>query len=439
LALVEGCKHSLEISVPVDEVESETGKVVSSFQAKAKLPGFRPGKAPASLIRKQFQGDIRQKVLENLIPRHLQKRVEEEDLHVVGRPDITKVKFDEGEPLEFTAELEVSPEIELKEYKDLTVPYHEPEVSDEDVAERVESIRERKAEYVNIDPRPLEDGDFALVSLATIGGVEGDAVKQDELMIEIGGAETVQGFTDGLRGASPGEDREFDVSYPEDYGQSKLAGRTVRFHSTVKGIRRKELPDLNDEFAKDLGDYQSLEELKEMIRKTIFSERQYEAQQDAKNKLVETLVDLHDFPVPEAYVDRQIQTRMEQLLRTMQSQGADIKNLKLDWQKVKESQRDKAVREVKASLLLGKIADRESIAPTREEVDREVERIARQQREPLAAVRFRMEKDGSLNRIASHIQTDKTLNFLFEHARKVAEEPRSNETAANEAGADEAS
>src|SRR5262249_31082682 len=169
------------------------------------------------------------------------------------------------------------------------------------------------------------------------------------------------------------------------------------------------------------GDYQSFEELREAIRRTIFSERQYEAQQDAKNKLVESLVDLHDFPVPEAYVDRQIQTRMEQLLRTMQAQGADIKNLKLDWQKVKDSQRDKAVREVKASLLLGKVAERESIAPTRDEVDREVERIARQQREPLAAVRFRMEKDGSLNRVASHIQTDKTLNFLVEHPRNVAE------------------
>jgi len=186
-------------------VESETGKVVSSFQAKAKLPGFRPGKAPASLIRKQFLGDIRQKVLENLIPRHLQKRVKEEDLHVVGRPDITKVKFDDGAPLEFTAELEVSPEIELLEYKDLPVPYHEPEVTDEDIAQRLESIRQRKAEYINIDPRPLEDCDFALVSLATVGGVEGDAVKQDELMIEIGGAETVQGFSDGLRGASPGD------------------------------------------------------------------------------------------------------------------------------------------------------------------------------------------------------------------------------------------
>jgi trigger factor len=259
------------------------------------------------------------------------------------------------------------------------------------------------------------------------------------LMIEIGGAETVQGFTDGLLGATPGDDREFDVSYPEDYGQAKLAGRTVRFQSHVKGIRRKELPDLNDEFAKDLGDYQSFEELKETIRKNIFSERQYEAQQEAKNKLVESLVDLHEFPVPEAYVDRQIQTRTEQLLRTMQQQGADIKNLKLDWQKVKESQREKAVREVKASLLLGKISDRESIAATTAEVDREVERAARQAREPLAATRFRMEKDGSLNRIASHIQTEKTLNFLFENARKVVEEPVTETTEAIEAEAEQTS
>ena len=432
MALVEGCKHSLEISVPAEEVESETGKVVSSFQQRAKLPGFRPGKAPATLIRKQFQNDIRQQVLENLIPRFLDKRVKEEELHVVGRPDITKVKFDQGQPLEFTAEFEVSPEIELKEYKGLTVPYHEPEVTDDDVSKRIESIRERKAEYVNIDPRPLEDGDYAMVSLVTIGGVEGEPVKQDEITIGIGSADTVQGFSDGLRGASPGEEREFDVSYPEDYGQEKLAGRTVRFRAEVKGVRRKELPELNDEFAKDLGDYQGLEELKEVIRKTIFAERQYEAQQEAKNRLVETLVDLHDFPIPEAFIDRQIQNRLEQTLRSLESQGQNLKDLKLDWQKIKEAQRDKAAREVRASLLLGKVAEGESINATRDEVDREVERIAKQQREPVAAARFRMEKDGSLGRIASHIQTDKTLNFLFEHARKVAEESESKPEAESE-------
>src|SRR6185436_11441574 len=167
-------------------------------------------------------------------------------------------------------------------------------------------------------------------------------------------------------------------------------------HANIKGVRKKELPELNDEFAKDLGDYQSLEELQAMIRKTILGERQYEAQQEAKNKLVETLVDAHEFPIPETYVDRQIQNRLENTLRSLQAEGADIKNLKLDWQKVKEAQRDKAIREVKASLLLGKIADRESIDATRDEVDREVERIAKQQREPVAAVKFRMEKDGSI-------------------------------------------
>ena len=421
MALVEGCKHSLDISVPLEEVENETGKVVSSIQAKAKLPGFRPGKAPASLIRKQFQGDIRQQVLENLIPRHLQKRVEEEELRLVGRPDITKVKFDPGAPLEFTAEFEVSPDFELKDYRGLEVHYHEPEVTDADVDERLESIRQRKAEYVNIDPRPLADGDIAVVSLVTVSGVTGEPVKQDEIMIEVGAADTVAGFSEGLRGAAPGEEREFDVSYPEDYGQEKLAGKTVRFHAHVKGVRKKELPELNDEFAKDLGDYQSLEELKETIRKTIHSERQFEAQQEAKNKLVERLVDAHDFPIPETFVDRQIQNRLEQTLRSLQAEGADLKNLKLDWQKVKEAQREKAVREVKASLLLSKVADRESINATRDEVDREVERIAKQQREPIPAVRIRLEKDGSLGRIAGHIQTEKTLNFLFEHSRKVAE------------------
>ena len=419
MALVEGCKHALDITVPLDEVEAETATVVEEFQKRARLPGFRPGKAPAGLIRKQFQADIRQQVLENLIPRYLQRRIEEEDLKLVGRPDVTKVKFEAGAPLEFTAEFEVSPVIELKEYRALTVEYREPEITDEDVQKRLEDIRERKAEYINLDPRPLGDGDWALLSLESLAGVPGEPVKQDEIMVCIGGADTVAGFSEALRGVSPGETREFDVTYPDDYSPERLAGRRVNFRATVKAVRRKELPELNDEFAKDLGDYQTLDEVREDIRKTLFAERQYEAQQEAKNKLVETLVDLHDFPVPEAYVEGQIRGRLEQGLRGLAAEGVDISKLRPDWEKLRDSQRDKALREVKASLLLGRIAERESIDATRDEVDREIERYARQHREPVAAVRIRWQKDGTLGRVASHIQTQKTLNFLFEHARKV--------------------
>ncbi|MGO4880953.1 MAG: trigger factor [Bryobacteraceae bacterium] len=420
MALAEGCKQTLEITVPVEEVEAETGRAVAKVQQRAKLPGFRPGKAPASIIRQHFAGDIRRQVLETLIPKYLHNRFEAEDLKVVGQPDITDVHLEAGEPLRFKAEFEVIPQVELKDYKDLTVKYHDPEITDEDVNKRIEELRHQKAEFVNEDPRPLQDGDFAVLALESLSPVD-PPVKQDEMTLEVGGADTLDDFSEHLRGVTPGETKEFDVRYPEDFGQPKLAGKTVRFRAEVKGVRRKELPEINDEFAQDLGDYRTVDELREAVRKSLFAQRQYDAQQEAKNQLVEQLVDMHDFAVPEAFVDQQIKNRTEQRVRALSQEGLDTKDLKLDWRKLKDSMQEKATREVKASMLLTRIAEREAIAPTRDEVDKEVERIARQQREPFAAVRLRFEKDGTLGRIASHIQTEKTLNFLFEHAGKTEE------------------
>ncbi len=408
------------MSIPAAEVENETTRAAADVQKRAKLPGFRPGKAPTSLIRKQFAGDIRQQVLENLIPKTLQKQFEAENLNVVGTPDISEVHFHEGEPLRFKAEFEVVPNIELGEYRGVEVAYHDPEVTDEEVAKRIEELREQKAEYVNVDPRPLDHGDFAVVALESMSGVEGEPVKQEEMVLEIGGADTFDAFTENLRGLSPDDEKEFEVTYPENYGAARLAGKTVKFHATVRGVRKKELPEVNDEFAQDLGDYRNLEELRDAVRKNILAQRQFEAQQAAKDKIVDALVDQHGFPVPELFVDRQIRTRVEQSLRSMNADGVDLKSLKLDWAKVKETQRDKAVREVKASLLLARIAEREAIHATRDEVDKEVERLARMQREPVAALRIKFEKDGTLGRIAHHIQTEKTLTFLFEQARKTA-------------------
>jgi len=412
------CKRTVEITVPVDEVEDETNRAVAHVQQRAKLRGFRPGKAPVSIIRQHYAGDIRRQVLENIIPKHLQNRFEAENLKVVGQPDITEVHFEPGEPLSFKAEFEVVPDIELQDYQALSVPYHDPEITPADVDKRIEELRVQKAEFVNEDPRPAQDGDFAVLSLESLSGLEGPPVKQDETTLQVGGPDTVEDFSQNLRGLSPGEEKEFDVHYPDDYGQPKLAGKTVRFRAELTGIRRRELPEVNDEFAQDLGDYRTVDELRDALRKSLFAQRQYEAQQEAKDKLVEKLVDQHDFPVPEAFVDRQIKSRVEQRVRLLADQGVDPQSLNLDWKKVKESQHDKAEREVKASMLLSRIAEREAIVATRDEVDREVERIARQQREPFAAVRLRFEKDGTLGRIASHIQTEKTLSFLFERAAK---------------------
>ena len=436
MALVEGCKHELEISIPADAVEAETEKVTKNFQGRAKLPGFRPGKVPASLVRRTFAGDIRQKVLENLVPRFFDEKAKEENLRVVGTPSISDVHFHDGEPVRFKAQFEVYPEFEIAEYTGVEVPYAQPEVNDADVDKRVEELRESKATYVNIDPRPLEDGDYAVVSLESISGAL-EPIKSSEVSVLIGGPETMPGFTENLRGASPGDEKEFDVTYPEDYGQEKLSGRTIRFRCEVKGLRRKELPEVNDDFAQDLGDFRTMDELREALRKSIFAQREGEAQRTAKDKLIDKLVDANEFPVPEAFVTRQIENRVEQRLQSFARQGMDPRSLNLDWDRIKEAQRDAAIREVKASLILGKVSEREAIGVTQDEVDREVNRIAQQNREPVPTVRKKLSEDGSLDRIASHIQTEKTLNFLFDKATKVTPEAEAEKEAEAESEATE--
>jgi trigger factor len=210
------------------------------------------------------------------------------------------------------------------------------------------------------------------------------------------------------------------VKYPDESGQRNLAGKTVKFYCIVKGVRRKDLAEVNDEFAQDLGDYRTVTELREAIKKSIFLQKQYTAQQEAKNTLVDSLVAKHEFAVPEVFIERQVNNRLENMVRQLIDQGMDVSQMKLDWPKIKEGHRDRAVQEVKASLLLAKISEREGIAALNTEVDKEVERLARQERQPVVALRPKLEKDGSLNRIASHIQTEKTLSFLFDHAKKTA-------------------
>ena len=425
--IVEGCKHEIEISVPVDEIARETDRVVANIQQKVKLPGFRPGKVPINLIRTKFAKEVREDVIENLLPKYFQKKVQEEDLQVVGRPSVKDVEFKEGEPLRFKAEFEVAPTIDLKEYRGVTVHYSEPEVTDQDIAKRLDEVRDQKAQFVNVDPRPVADGDYAVVSLDSLSGVE-KPIHQDDMQLHVGDPETVAAFSDAVRGLSPEDEKEFEVAYPEDYGQKNLAGKTVRFRMKLKMIRTKELPDLNDEFARDLGDYQTLDDLREAIRRAIFQEREFLAQQKAKEELIDRLIETHEFPVPEAYVERQIESQVTQQFKDLTDRGIDPSKLQIDWTKLKEAQRPKAIHDVKGSLLIDKVAERESINATNDEVDHEVQRIAKQEREPVAAMRKKLQKDGILGRIAYRIRSEKTLNFLFEHALKEAAAQNKEET-----------
>lgn len=421
MALIEGCKHSLEVTVPADEVEREEAAALADVSGKVRLPGFRPGKVPQALVKSRFQADVRQKVLDKLIPQALSAAVDRENLKVVSRPDIVDLKWEPGEAIWFKAEFEVSPAIELGEYRGLTVKYSEAVVSDADLDARIEEIRDSKAEYVNIDPRPAVDGDYALVNLRSIAGTD-KPVEREDLNLKIGDKDALPAFNENLVGMTPGDTKEFTVTYPAEYAEENLAGRTVTFELKLTALRRKELPELNDEFAKDLGDFKNLEELKTAVKTGMLREREHRAKTDAKVLLIDQLIATHEFPVPEVFVDRQLRDTLEQRLAGLIQQGVDPNQLNFDWKAYREANKEQAVKDVKASLLLEKIAEREAIETMRDEMDKEIQRIARAQRKPVAQVRMDLEKNNRLGTIAGQIRTEKVLNFLFDNARKEAAE-----------------
>ncbi len=421
----------LQISIPWNEVETEQQRVLRSFRKQARIPGFRPGKAPESVIRTRFAEEVRREVLEALVPKFFWKEAQAQDFRVVGTPNIQDVKFEEREPLEFRAEFEIVPDFELKEYRRLKVHYKEPEITDEEISAELERLRERQATFRNEDPRPLDDGDIAVVSLKS-DEVEGaPQVDQSETTLTIGSEETLADFTKALKGKSPGDKVDFDVTYPEDFGNEKLAGKTIPFHAEVKGLRKKELSELDDDFAADVGDFRSLNELKDRIKEELYEHQRRHAVEHAHEHIIDELIKLHDFPLPERMVQDQIRTRVERTARSLASQGINLEELQLDWKKIGEEQRPRAERDVKAGLLLERIAEAEAFEADEEEIDAQIERYAQQKKMSMSRARQELAESGALDNVRSNLVNQKTLNYLFDESEKVEHHEEEPEAEAN--------
>jgi trigger factor len=413
----EGVKREISVEVPAEEVTRETEALIQKYQKMARLPGFRRGHVPASIIRQRFKEDLKSEVVEALIPRYFRKETEKLGMVPVSQPRVTDLHIHEGEPLTFKATFEVLPEIQVEGYKELRAEHPQIEVKDEEVEEALNNVREQHATFSSVEGRALADGDFAQASM---DGRPKDAddktkpVHMDEVLIEIGGKNTVPEFTEHLRGANAGEEREFEVSYPEDANDKRLAGKTFIYIVKVQAIKQKNLPELNDDFAKELGEFSSLDQVRKQIRENMFAERQHTAEREAKDKLVAELVKRNDFEVPEALVDRQIDLRLERGLRALAAQGMKVEDMKkMDLPRLRAGQREQAVQDVKSSLLLERIAEKEGISVGDEELDREIDAVARQSKQTPEAVHARLTQDGGLDRIRNRIRSEKTLDFLY--------------------------
>ena len=413
----DGVKREISVEIPADEVARETEVIVQKYQKVARLPGFRSGHVPASIIKQRFKEDLKSDVVEALVPRHFRKEAEKQGLIPVSQPQVTDLHIHDGEPLRFKASFEIMPEIVVEGYKELRADHPEIVIKDEEVEEAVNSVREQHATYTSVEGRSLADGDYAQASMDG-KPKENDGTAQpvhmDEVLIEIGGKNTVPEFTENLRGANAGDEREFEVSYPEDVADKRLAGKAFVYTVKVQAIKQKNLPELNDDFAKELGEFSSFDQVRKQIRDNMEAERKHDAERQAKDKLVAELVKRNDFEVPESLVDRQIDLRLERGLRALAAQGMKMEDLKkMDLPRLRVGQRDQAVQDVKSSLLLERVADLEKIEAGEDELNHEIEALAKQTKQTPEAVRARLTQDGGLDRIRNRIRSEKTLDFLY--------------------------
>jgi trigger factor len=411
------CRRELDLEIPAEEVSKAVERVAKEFARVARVPGFRPGKAPVSLIRRRFAEDIKGEVLQTLVPERVEKAVAEQKLTPVSQPQVDKLDFVEGQPLKFRAVFEVLPDFSLGDYKNLAIEMPAMDITDEDVLKTLEEMRERAAAFAPVEGRVVQDGDYVQLKLMGTPAGGGEPLRADSVLCHIGAEETMQPFNENLRGASVGDHKNFDVEYPADYPDPKLAGKTYHYGVEILGLKAKKLPELNDEFAKDVSDVATLEELKKKVREGLEAARDQRHKDLVREKILAAIVKLHDFPVPEALVEQQMDVRLERVVRSLAAQGVDPRAVNVDWVALRKRQKERATDDVKAELIIDRIASAENIEVIEEDVQHELEHMASHAGEAAEALRARLTKQGALDRMKAKLRSDKTLDWLAQNSR----------------------
>jgi trigger factor len=412
------CTRELVLDIPAEEVSKAYRTVTSNYRKYAKIPGFRAGKVPETVVRRRFTDGIRKDVIDGLLPERFNKAVQDLGVKPVGEPRVTELTIDDGQPLHVKAVFEFVPEFSIEGYQTVTVEKPSVEITEEEFQAELEQLRESRATIEPVEEdRALKDGDWAQISYSgQIEGATEDApVAGEDTLVEVGGKDTVEAFTTVLRGAKPGQELKAEVIYPADFAEPKLAGKTVTYNVEVKAIKKRIMPELTDDFAKELGQYESLKELENRVRDHMTNRKRHSVEGETKDRLFAALTERYPFAVPESLVQQQIDTRLERGLRALAAQGMNTEQMrKLDFGRLRTAQRDGAVAEVKSNILLDRIANAENINVSDEELDSELQMAALQAREPIDALRTRLTADGGLARIREQLRREKTANLLYE-------------------------
>jgi len=413
-------KKSVAVEIPSDVVDAQIDRVTRSYSRQARIPGFRPGKVPPTLIKKRFKDQILHDVAHDLIPRAIDNALRERGLEPVDTPDVKDVTLNEGEALTFTATFETLPPLDPGPLETISLRRPAVTLEADAVDKTLEQLQARAARYEPVEGRGIEDGDTVTLDVERKPAAEGEKPDHHhDVVVEVGGKANPPGFDDELKGLTAGADKRFAIHYPDDYSVKEMAGTSVEYAVKVKDLRRKALPALDDEFAKDVGDFASLDALRDRIAQDLQREAEAEADRTLRGDLLKELAGRVTVDVPDSLVEREIERRTEEFARRLIDQQIDPRRANIDWDQFRESQRDASRESVKSALVLDEISRRENVAVTDADVDKDVAEYAARSGLTPAAVRARLEKEGALARLSAGLRREKTMDVILSKANVV--------------------
>ena len=414
-------RRDLTIEVPSDVVDEAIGHAAAKLGKQARIPGFRPGKVPVTVIRQRFKPQIMQDVAEHLVSKAVGDALVEKGVEPIATPDIKDLVLEEGKPLTFKASFDVVPSFDPGDLSTIEASEPSRAIEDEVVNQSLERIRERNARYEAVESGAVEAGHTVVVGLERRGtdkaGKQGEVDKHEQVNIELGAPSNPPGFDDHMIGMTAGASKSFTITYPEDYAIPELAGGTVDYTVNLKEIKKRVMPALDDELAKDLGDFSSLEELRKRVREDLEHEAMHAAERQLRQDVMKQLSTRVPFPVPSSLVDREIDRRLEDFARRLMEQRIDPREANIDWNAFREGQRAGAVEAVGSALVLDEIAKRDQIDVTGEDLEAELQRYAEQTGHSVASIRARLQKDGELGRLAAGLRREKTVAHVMSKAQ----------------------
>jgi trigger factor len=408
-------RKNLVVEIESSTVDAEIDRVARDYTKAARIPGFRPGKVPARVVKQRFRSQILHDVVHELVPRAVDDALRERGLEPLDTPDIRDVIVEEGQPLKFTATFDTVPSFDLQPYVSLQLRRPQATLQEGAVDETLQALRERAARFEVVEARPVERGDTVVVDLVREAGTETADTHQD-VNIEIGAAANPPGFDDEVIGTTVGETKRFEVRYPDDYEMKELAGTAVNYTVTIKGLKRRVVPELDDEFARDLGEFDTLAALRARVEQDLTREAEQKAERDARGELLKQLAGWVTFTVPESLIERELDRRIEDFARRLMDQGVDPRKADIDWAAFRQAQQEPARVSVASALVLDEVAQREGLTVSEAEIEAELSRFGERTGRTTAAVRAQLEKDGGISRLATGLRREKAVDFLRSRA-----------------------